>query len=801
MNVIDCIRKGTFFLDGGTGSILQQQGLQPGELPETWNLKYPERIISLHRNYYEAGSHAVLTNTFGANALKFDGRNGRATVEEIVSAAVFCAKEAKDSAGGGQEEKFVALDIGPLGRLLKPAGDIGFEEAVKLFSRVVRAGAKAGVDFIFIETMSDSRETKAAVLAAKENSSCPVFASNVYGANGKMLNGADPEAMIAMLEGLGVAALGMNCSLGPEKMLELLPSFLAASSVPVIVKPNAGMPRLENGAPVYDISPEEFTFFMESVVRSGAAIVGGCCGTTPEHIREMVRRTEKSLRAAGVLIPRTVVSSGTKAVFIDEAPVLIGESINPTGRKELRKALLAGDMEYVLSEALSQKNYGAHVLDVNAGVPGADEAAILTECIEQIQSVCDIPLQIDTSNFEAMERSMRVYDGKPLINSINGSEKSMDGLFPLIKKYGGVAVCLTLDEKGIPQTAFGRYEIARRILKKAQEYGISSCDLLFDPLALAVSSEPEAAGVALEAISLISERLGCGCILGVSNISFGLPDRENLNAVFLAAALAQGLQAAIVNPASARIRDTYYAHLALYGFDQNCLKYIGHAESGGAYVGSIREEVKIKSPDAVSGLKAAIIQGLSAEASRTANEALSSEAPLDVIERQIIPALDAVGKEFEQGDAFLPQLLMSAQAAKAAFEEIKKLMPPSDVQGPSVVLATVQGDIHDIGKNIVGTLLGNYGFNVVDLGKDVSPEEIAGAVQAGGIKLAGLSALMPTTLQAMKETVDMIKKQSPECRVVVGGAVLNAEYADSIGADSYAKSAIDTVRYARSTLL
>lgn len=784
-------------MDGGTGSYLQERGLKPGELPETWNLNRPEEIIALHKAYYEAGSHAVCTNTFGANGLKYDGKEGRPTVRKVVFAAVDCARKARELACGGQSERFIALDIGPLGHLLAPLGDIPFETAVGLFAEVVQAGAEAGADFLLIETMNDCYETKAAVLAAKENCKLPVFVSNVYDEGGKLMSGTEPEAMAAMLEGLGADVIGINCSLGPAKMLELLPRFIACSSVPVLVKPNAGLPRSENGKTVYDVSAGEFSKVMREIAAGGAGVVGGCCGTTPAYIKELVEKTRGMKPVPVTPKRRSVVSSYTHAVVFGDTPVLIGERINPTGKKRFKEALRQQDIGYILKEGVSQQEQGVHVLDVNVGLPEIDEPAMLETCVKELQSVCDLPLQLDTSNPVAMERAMRIYNGKPMINSVNGSPESMDAVFPLVKKYGGYVVCLTLDETGIPDTAEERFSIAERIVRRAAEYGIGAHDLIFDPLAMTISSDQAAARVTLGTIPLIRKRLGVCCSLGISNISFGLPNRDFVTGTFFIMALTRGLNAAIVNPYSAEMQKAYYSYMALAGLDDNCQSYIGYAQNVTVEAGTtVTVPVAQSRTETPEGLKGAIVRGLSADAALLAREALEILEPLVLINEQIVPALDVVGKGFEEKTVFLPQLLMSAEAAKAAFEEARKKMSSTGEVGPTVILATVKGDIHDIGKNIVKALMENYGYHVIDLGRDVPPETIVETALRYDVKLVGLSALMTTTVPAMAETIRLLKEKKPDCRVVVGGAVLTQEYADMIGADHYGKNAMESVRYA-----
>ncbi len=796
MNVLDCVKEGIFYLDGGTGTLLQERGLAPGELPELWNLTCPEEIIAIGKAYYQAGSHAVCTNTFGANALKFDGKEGRPTVEEVVFAAVDCLKQAREAAEGGQTHKFIALDVGPLGRLFAPMGDLPFEEGVELFAQVIRAGVKAGVDLILIETMNDSYETKAAVLAAKENSSLPVFVSNVYDEGGQLMSGASPEAMVAMLEGLGADVIGLNCSLGPRQMLELLPRFAACSSTPLLVKPNAGLPRSEGGRTIFDISPAEFVQIMSEMVQQGVRVVGGCCGTTPEYIQGLVTATTGLAPVEVTPKRRSVISSYTHAVTFGDAPILIGERINPTGKKRFQEALRSRDIGYVLKEGLAQQEQGVQVLDVNVGLPELDEPALLADCVRELQGVCNLPLQLDTSNPAAMERAMRIYNGKPMVNSVSGSAESMDAIFPLVKKYGGLVVCLTLDEQGIPETAQGRLAVAKRIAQRAAEYGIDIHDLIFDPLALTISSDSKAAQVTLDTIPLIRRELGARCSLGVSNISFGLPHRDFITATFFTMALAKGLDAAIINPYSTEMMKAYHSYLALAGLDPNCSSYIHFAQNLTVQTASTAASTSVLRPLVGEGLQGAIIRGLQQEAARLAREALATAEPLALINEEIVPALDVVGQGFENKTVFLPQLLMSAEAAKAAFEEVRRAMPTAEGSGPLVVLATVKGDIHDIGKNIVKALLENYGYRVLDLGRDVPAQRVVQATIEQSARLVGLSALMTTTVPSMAETIALLRRECPDCKVVVGGAVLTQEYADQIGADQYAKNAMETVRYA-----
>ena len=770
------------------GTQLQGAGLPLGELPEEWNLSRPQVIEGIHREYFAAGADVVYTNTFGANCLKFGDRT-----EEVVSAAVRCAK----SAAKGCKNKFVALDIGPTGKLLKPLGDLGFEEAVKIFSRTISAGVKAGADLVAIETMNDVYELKAAVLAAKECANgLPIIATCVFGEDCKMMTGASPEAAVALLEGLGVDALGLNCSLGPAQMLPVVKRFMECASVPVIVKPNAGLPEERDGVTVYNVTSEQFAEDMRAILKLGVRVIGGCCGTTPAYIAKLKGIAQGAEPAPLKKKNLTCISSYTHAVYFGGAPVIIGERINPTGKKRLKQALREGDTAYVLGEAVGQAERGAHVLDVNVGLPEIDEPAVLENVVCEIQAVTDLPLQIDTSDPVAMERAMRRYNGKPLVNSVSGKKEVMDAVFPLVKKYGGAVIALTLDESGIPESAEGRIKIAKNILREAAKYGINKKDIIFDTLAMAVSADGGAAVACLDSLSYIRHTMGVNASLGVSNISFGLPNRDFINGTFFAMALNCGLSAAILNPNSQEMIKTYKSFCALSGFDAGCLDYINYAQS----VQSNIVAAQSVQTSAVAGdkgsLKYCVEKGLKAEAEAAAKELLKTQAPLDVINGQIIPALDVVGQAFENKTLFLPQLLMSAEAASGAFEVIKSAFGGGgNSKKLKIVIATVKGDIHDIGKNIVKTLLENYGFKVYDMGRDVPARTIVDKALEVGAQVVGLSALMTTTVASMRDTISLLKEEYPQCRTLVGGAVLNKEYAEMIGATKYAKDAMESVRY------
>ncbi len=818
-DIRDYLGREFLFYDGGSGTYLQAHGLKPGELPEEWNLTNREAVTEMHESFLKAGSHILLTNTFGANPGKL--QNSRFELEEIIAAGVENAREAVrryQENGGKNRPLFVSLDIGPSGHLMKPYGDLGFEEAYEWFRQAAVCGEKAGADLVTIETMSDSYEVKAALLAVKENTSLPVFVTMVFDEGGRLLTGGKIAGTAALLEGLGADAIGLNCGLGPYQMEKLLDSLLPVTSLPVIVNPNAGLPRTEEGATVYDIGAEEFGAVMERIGERGAWVLGGCCGTTADYIAAMGRRLKGKKPAARRVQERTFVTSGSQCVEIGPDPVIIGERINPTGKKWLKQALLTGDTDRILKEALKEQEDGAHILDVNAGLPGLCEADKLKELIPALQAVTDLPLQIDTSDPKAMEQAARIYNGRPMLNSVNGKKESMEAVFPIAKKYGGVVVGLCLDESGIPSSAEGRLKIAEKIIDTAASYGIAKNQIVIDALALTVSTEPESANVTLATLKKVREELGAATVLGVSNISFGLPAREVLNASFFAMALQNGLSCGIINPSSQAMRDAYDSYRALCGHDKNCSDFIARnagrktaAAAGitdapaGALSAAGRKQAPIEgfSRDALEeqtgALYRAIEKGLSGDAGKCTKTLLSSLSPLDIIDGELIPALDAVGKGFERGTLFLPQLLMSADAAGAAFEEIRAFLGRSgqtQQKKGTIILATVKGDIHDIGKNIVKALLDNYGYDVRDLGKDVKPETVVNAVRESRAPLVGLSALMTTTVVSMEETIALLRADFPEVKIMVGGAVLNEEYAARIGADFYGPDAMASVRYA-----
>ncbi len=778
MKFLEKFGNSIMFFDGAMGTMLQKNGLKAGELPENMNIASPETLLKIHKMYVDAGCNVISANTFGANSLKFDN------VSEIIEKGVALAKKSIENA---KQDCYVALDIGPLGKLLKPYGDLEFDTAYDLFKEQVVAGTKAGADLILIETMGDLYEIKCAVLAAKENSDLPVLVSMIFDNKRNLLTGADIKTAIITLEGLGVDGIGMNCGLGPDQMLDLLKE-MHISSTPIFVQPNAGLPVSVNGVTTYNVTPEEFAERQLQIVREGAVAIGGCCGTTPEYIKSMIdlcknEKVEKPFEK-GI----TAVTSYSKTAFFGIKPLIIGERINPTGKKLLKEALCNNDMDYIYREGVSQADAGAHILDVNVGLPEIDEPTMMQNAVLGLQSILDTPLQIDTSDPIAMEKAMRIYNGKPMINSVNGKEESMNAVFPLVKKYGGVVVCLTLDENGIPENVDERLEIAEKIIKRAEEFGISKKDLVFDPLCMTVSTNKFNAFITLQCVERLECELGVKTVLGVSNVSFGLPNRELLNSTFFTLALQNGLSAGIINPKSDAMMNSYYSYLALRGLDNNFENYI-------ANVTDVKAEVKTTDVD----LKTAVIKGLRDVAKAQTEKELLTKTPLEIIDGILIPALDFVGKGFEENRVFLPSLLMSAETAGASFEIIKNHLANEGVSEDKkgkIVIATVKGDIHDIGKNIVKVLLENYGYDVIDLGKDVTPQQIVDTVKSENVKLVGLSALMTTTVPAMEETIKLLKSEFGDVSVMVGGAVLTEEYANMIGADYYGKDAMSSVRFA-----
>ena len=805
MTIADLLKKGVAFLDGAMGTQLQLKGLQPGEVPELWNLTRPRDVQDIHASYFAAGSDIVYSNTFGASPAKY---HGDAPLKDVIAAAIATAKAAAPAG------KFVALDVGPTGRLLKPAGDFEFDAAYDSFAEQIRLGTEAGADLITIETVNDTYELKAALLAAKENSNLPVIATVSLSEDGKLLTGGDVDCVAALFDALKPDACGFNCGLGPDKLLPFVKRLAERVSIPIVVKANAGMPRVVDGKTHFDVGPEAFAKDIASCVEAGASIVGGCCGTTPDHIRAVTNllasKSTQTPKHPNTQTPvPTVISSYSRCVELPlDDSLIIGERINPTGKKKLKEAYKSGDTGYILREAIAQADAGAHILDVNAGVPGIDEPSVLRATVEAIQSVTDVPLQIDTSDPKALEAALRHYNGKAMINSVNAKQEVMDSVLPLVAKYGGVIVALTLDEAGIPATAEGRVALAKRMIDEGAKYGLSKDDFVVDVLCLAVSADANSANVILESLRRVRYELGLRTVLGVSNISFGLPARPLLNATFYTLALEAGLTSAIVNPLSVEMMTAYKSWRALTGRDTSCndwISSVAEGKVGGSAtpaVPSVQSDSQAsrQSVNSLSPLTAAIVHGLKQDAAMIAGGLLSSgKAPVEVIDGEIVPALEIVGKGFETGKVFLPQLLMAAEAASSAFEVIRDVLAKSgtktELKGP-IVIATVKGDIHDIGKNIVRALLENYGFKVIDLGRDVAPETIVETALRENCKLVGLSALMTTTVPFMEETIKQLNEADPSIKTFVGGAVLTAEYAEQIHATWYAKDAMASVRIA-----
>ncbi len=767
------------FFDGAMGTELQKNGLKKGELPENLNIHSPEIVARVHKSYLDAGCNIISTNTFGANSLKFDN------VNEIITKAVEIAKNTIEESN---KNAFVALDLGPLGKLLKPYGDLEFQTAYDLYKEQVIAGKNAGADLILIETMGDLYEIKTAVLAAKENTDLPVLVSMIFDEKGILLTGADIKTAVITLEGLGVDGIGMNCGLGPDQMLELLKEMKKYSSTPIFVQPNAGLPVSINGVTTYNVTPDEFAQKQLEILKNGACALGGCCGTTPDHIKAMIDlcRNEKIEKISKKQI--TAVTSYSKTVIFENKPIIIGERINPTGKKMLKEALRNNDMDYLYREGVTQADAGADILDVNVGLPEIDEPTMMQNAVLGLQSILNTPLQIDTSDSVAMEKALRIYNGKAMVNSVNGKEKVMEEVFPLVKKYGGVLVCLTLDENGIPETVEGRIDIAKRIIERAEEYGITKENLVFDPLCMTVSTNKDNAKITLECIEKLNKDLGVKTVLGVSNVSFGLPNRELLNSTFFTLAMQKGLGAGIINPKSDAMMNAYYSFCALNGLDDNFEQYI-------ANVTDTKAEIKTTDVD----LKTAVVKGLKSQAKEQTKLELKTKTPIEIIDGILVPALNEVGKGFEENTIFLPSLLMSAETAGASFEIIKEHIGNSGEKTEEkgkILIATVEGDIHDIGKNIVKVLLENYGFSVIDMGKDITPEAIVEKAEKENIKLVGLSALMTTTVPSMEKTISLLKEKNPQVAVMVGGAVLTEDYAKTIGADFYGKDAMASVRIA-----
>ena len=783
---LDFLHNGITILDGAMGTVLQQRGLPPGGKPELLNLTNPALLRSIYREYVEAGSQIVCANTFGASAPKLAG-TGYA-VDQVVSAAVSVARQAVQGTGAK-----VSLDMGPLGELLEPLGTLSFERAYDCFKEAAMAGERAGADLVSIETMTDLYEAKAALLAVKENTRLPVFVTMSFERSGRTFTGCTIPSMARTLEGLGADAIGLNCSLGPDLLLPLLKELCENTRLPVIAKPNAGLPDPATGA--YGMGPEEFVRALLPCLEAGVTIFGGCCGTSPDYIRALAKALEGKTPAPRTYRAAGFVCSAMAPCFLDGVRV-IGERVNPTGKKRLQQALLERDLDYVLDLAVQQEDAGADILDVNVGHPGVDEAVLLPQAVKKIQSAVALPLQLDSTNPEALEAALRVYNGKAAVNSVNGERAVLERILPIVKKYGASVVGLCLDEHGIPPTAEGRVAIARRILDAALSYGIPAEDVWIDCLTLTVSAQQDQARETLRAVRMVREELGLQVVLGVSNISFGLPERGAVTRSFLTQALAAGLTLPILNPNQREMMDAVAAYKVLSGEDAGCRAYIAR------FADAVSAQTAPAGPVSLT-LEEAVARGLEGDAGRLAREALNTQDGLSLVENRLIPALDKVGADYEAGRAFLPQLLSAAQAAQAVFQAVKTAIAEqggAPVKKGKFVIATVKGDIHDIGKNIVRTVMENYGYEAVDLGRDVPPEVILDAVRAQNIKLVGLSALMTTTLPAMEETVKLLHTLEQPPVIFVGGAVVTPDFAAQMGADHYTKDARQSVDIARKVL-
>lgn len=792
------LAQGLLLIDGAMGTMLQQNGLPTGLQPEYFNLTHPAIVTGIHEAYVAAGADIVTANTFQANRHKLP----QAQLPEIINAAINLAK-----ASGAP---FVAYDMGPIGALMAPYGTLSFDEAYEIFKEQVLLAVEAGADLVILETMSDLLETKAALLAIKENSNLPVFVTMTYQADGRTFVGTDPVTATLTLQALGADTVGLNCSLGPKELLPLVTEILAVAKVPVVVQANAGLPEMAAGQTVYPISVAEYTSYVTEMLRQGVRIVGGCCGTTPAFIADL-RQTLANEFASGPVATTptsvTAVTSGSQTVCLNQVTV-IGERLNPTGKKRLKEAIRQEDFGYLLKEAIDQVNAGAAILDVNMGLPEIDEAAMMVQAVGQLQGVVNVPLQIDSSSVAAIEAGARVYNGRPLINSVNGKPETMAAIFPIVKKYGAVVLGLALDEKGIPETAAGRVAIARRIIETAARYGIPKEDVLIDPLVLTASAQQAQVQVTLDTLRLLKEELGVCTVAGVSNVSFGLPNRPLLNATFLAAAIASGLDAAIINPLSQPMMAAIHTMRVINGQDQEAATFIAKkdelalmaTELPGSTASKQPAATATTAPTAKDSLKTMILQGRKDETPAKTKALLAQYTPLEIVNQEFIPALDEVGANFEAGSLFLPQLMQSAEAVKRAQAVLKDHLASQSEASPNqgkILLATVAGDIHDIGKNIVKMMLENYGFQVVDLGKDVPIEKVVATIREQEIQLVGLSALMTTTVQNMKATIAAVREAGLDCTFMVGGAVLNEEYREFVGADYYAKDALASVTIAQ----
>lgn len=789
MEITKYIKGNIVLFDGAMGTMLQNKGLKIGENPEIFGFENTEKLLEIHKEYLKSGSNIITTNTFGANELKLDKLGYK--VEDIVDNAIKIAKLAIEQSDKSIK-RYVALDVGPIGEMLEPIGTMSFDRAYEVFKRQMVQGEKSGADIILIETMIDLYEAKAAVLAAKENTNLPVFLTMTFDENGRSFTGCMPESMVATIQGLGVDAIGVNCSLGPKKLVPIVEKICKISYVPIIVQANAGLPDIIDGNAIYNIKEDEYLEGVKEFIQKGASIIGGCCGTTPNFIRKISDNLSNIDKIEVEKEHKSIICSPSKIVEIKQ-PTVIGERINPTGKKLLKESIRNENMDYIINLAMEQVNAGADILNVNVGLPGIDEKRILPKIIKEIQSIIDTPIQIDSSDINALEQGLRYYNGKTMLNSVNGKEKSLTTILPLVKKYGASLVGLTLDERGIPNTAQERFEIAKRIVERATSYGIKKEDIIIDCLCLTVSAQQEEAMVTLECIKMIKEQLGVNTILGISNISFGLPNRRILNSTFLSMALSYGLDLPIMNPNEEYIMDVINSFKVIKNIDKGCIDYIDR------YNG-YTDKRKIISSNKELTLESIVVNGLKEEAKEITLKLLENKSENFILNEILIPSLDIVGKKYDKGEIFLPQLIQSAEAVKSSLNIIKdKLLKENynSISKGKIIVATVKGDIHDIGKNIVKIMLENYGYEVIDLGKDVPIEDVVYNAKKQNIKLVGLSALMTTTINSMKETIKALKDNNIKTKVFVGGAVLTEEYAKNIGADYYSKDAKSAIEIAK----
>lgn len=789
VEIKEYIKDNILIFDGAMGTMLQRNGLQMGENPEIFGLKNPNILINIHKLYLEAGSNVVTTNTFGANELKLEKLGY--TVEEVLDNAISVAKEAIKKVDKSKP-RYVALDIGPIGEMLEPMGTLSFDRAYEIFKRQAIQGEKSGADLVIIETMMDLYEAKAAVLAVKENTNLPIFCTMTFDEDGRSFTGCTPESMVATIEGLGVDALGVNCSLGPKQLLPIVQKIAKRTTTPVIVQANAGLPNIINGKAYYDVDEKEFYKGVVEFINAGARIIGGCCGTNPGFIREISDNIKNIELHKNEIEYKCVVCSPSKYIEIDK-PTVMGERLNPTGRKSLKEALKNENIDYIIKLALEQINAGAEILNINVGLPDIDEKTVMPKVIKEIQGIIDTPLQVDSSNIDALEQGLRYYNGRTIVNSVNGKDDSLEKILPIVKKYGSALVGLTLDDNGIPETAEGRFEIAKKIVKRAESYGIRKEDIFIDCLSLTVSAQQSEAMETIKAIKLVKDKLGVKTILGVSNISFGIPNRKYINNVYLNLALGAGLDLAIVNPNEEGMVEAIDAFKVINNVDKGCIKYIDK------YGNVSKSSLKSINNNTESTLEQIVERGLKEEAKDKTIEILKEYDANFILDQILIPSLDEIGKKYDSGEIFLPQLIQCAETVKASLNVIKENLLQGNINVISkgkIIVATVQGDIHDIGKNIVKIMLENYGYEVIDLGKDVPIDKVVQKSKELDIKLVGLSALMTTTVKSMEDTIKALRENNIDAKVFVGGAVLTEEYARNIGADYYSKDAKSAIEIA-----